>query len=129
MSISILLIGKPHSSKTVFLSQLYSKLQKNKSALKLYKSVDDLSPITVAREALAKGEEPQTTPSERSVKFYLPIQVGETQVDLKCPEYGGEQILSIVENRELNKEWTDSIQESDHWILFIRLNNLIELGI
>lgn len=124
MGTSILLIGKPHSSKTVFLSQFYSKLQKNKSKLKLYKSVDDLSPISGAREALASGEEPQTTPSEKSVKFYLPIQVAEKQVDLKCPEYGGEQVLSIVENRELNKEWTASIQESNSWILFIRLNNV-----
>jgi len=124
MGASILLIGKPHSSKTVFLSQFYSKLLKNKSKLKLYKSVDDLSPIAGAREALASGEEPQTTPSEKSVKFYLPIQVDEKQVDLKCPEYGGEQVLNIVENRELNKEWTTSIQESDSWILFIRLNNV-----
>lgn len=127
MGTSILLIGKPHSSKTVFLSQFYSKLQKNKSKLKLYKSVDDLSPIAGAREALASGEEPQTTPSEKSVKFYLPIQVAEKQVDLKCPEYGGEQVLSIVENRELNKEWTTSIQESNSWILFIRLNNVNKL--
>lgn len=124
MATSILLIGKPHSSKTVFLSQFYSKLQKNKSKLKLYKSVDDLSPIAGAREALASGEEPQTTPSEKSVKFYLPIQVAENQVDLKCPEYGGEQVLSIVENRELNKEWKTSIQESNSWILFIRLNSI-----
>lgn len=124
MGTSILLIGKPHSSKTVFLSQFYSKLQKNKSKLKLYKSVDDLSPISEAREALASGEEPQTTPSEKSVKFYLPIQVAEKQVDLKCPEYGGEQVLNIVENRELNKEWTTSIKESNSWILFIRLNNI-----
>lgn len=124
MATSILLIGKPHSSKTVFLSQFYSKLLKNKSKLKLYKSVDDLSPIAGAREALASGEEPQTTPSEKSVKFYLPIQIAEKQVDLKCPEYGGEQVLNIVENRELNKEWTTSIKESDSWILFIRLNNV-----
>lgn len=124
MSTSILLIGKPHSSKTVFLSQFYSKLQKNKSKLKLYKSVDDLSPISGAREALASGKEPQATPSEKSVKFYLPIQVAEKQVDLKCPEYGGEQVLNIVENRELNKEWIASIKESNSWVLFIRLNNL-----
>jgi predicted RNA-binding Zn-ribbon protein involved in translation (DUF1610 family) len=124
MATSLLLIGKPHSSKTVFLSQFYSKLQENRSKLKLYKSVEDLTPISSAREALALGEEPQTTPSEKSVKFYLPIQVGEKQVDLKCPEYGGEQILNIVENRELNKEWTTSVKESNSWILFIRLNNI-----
>lgn len=124
MGTSILLIGKPHSSKTVFLSQFYSKLRKNKSRLKLYKPVDDLSPISGAREALALGEEPQTTPSEQSVKFFLPILVAKKEVDLKCPEYGGEQVLNIVANRELNKEWTTSIQDSNNWILFIRLNNI-----
>src|SRR5690554_4804482 len=124
MSTSLLLIGKPHSSKTVFLSQFYSRLQKKKSKLKLYKSVDDLSPISGARESLASGEEPQTTPVEKSEKFYLPIEINGKQVDLKCPEYGGEQVLNIVENRELNKEWTNSIQESNSWILFIRLNNI-----
>lgn len=124
MGTSIMLIGKPHSSKTVFLSQFYSKLRKNKSKLKLYKSVDDISPISGARDALAMGEEPQTTPSEKSVKFNLPIQIAEKQVDLKCPEYGGEQVLNIVENRTLNKEWTISTKESDSWVLFIRLNNI-----
>lgn len=124
MGTSILLIGKPHSSKTVFLSQLYSKLLNKKSKLRLYKSGIDLTPISGAREALALGEEPQPTPAEKSINFYLPIQIDEKQVDLKCPEYGGEQVLEIVENRELNKEWTFSIQESDIWVLFIRLNNI-----
>jgi hypothetical protein len=124
MATSILLIGKPHSSKTVFLSQFYSKLQKNKSKLKLYKPVEDLSPISGAREALALGEEPQTTPAEKSIKFYLPIQTEKDKVDLQCPEYGGEQILNIVENRALDKQWIKSVSESNSWILFIRLNNL-----
>lgn len=124
MSNSILLIGKPHSSKTVFLSQFYSRLQKKKSKLTLYKSVEDLSPISAAREALANGDEPQTTPAEKSVKFHLPIQINDHKIDLRCPEYGGEQVVSIVENRELNKEWKNSIEESDNWILFIRLNSI-----
>lgn len=124
MGTSILLIGKPHSSKTVFLSQLYTKLLNKKSKLGLYNTGVDLTPISGAREALASGEEPQPTPAEKSVNFYLPIQVAEKQVDLKCPEYGGEQVVGIVENRELNKEWAASIQESDSWVLFIRLNNI-----
>lgn len=124
MNNSILLIGKPHSSKTVFLSQFYSRLQKKKSKLTLYKSVEDLSPISAAREALANGEVPQTTPAEKSVKFHLPIQIDNQKIDLRCPEYGGEQVVSIVENRELNKEWQNSIEESNNWILFIRLNSI-----
>lgn len=124
MNNSILLIGKPHSSKTVFLTQFYSRLQKKKSSLTLYKAVDDLSPISSARESLANGDEPQTTPAEKNVKFLLPIQFGEKQIDLKCPEYGGEQVVSIVEKRELNREWATTVKGSDSWVLFIRLNSV-----
>lgn len=124
MSKSILLLGKPHSSKTVFLSQFYTRLRKNKSKITFYKPAEDFSFISEARASLAAGKGPVATPANKSVKFFLPIQVGDQQVDLKCPEYGGEQVLAIVETREINKEWQATIKESNSWILFIRLNNL-----
>ena len=126
MSKPLLIIGKPHSSKTVFIAQFYSRLQKRKSKLTLYKPVDDLSAITAAREALANGQEPEPTFPERSVNLLLPIQFGEEQIDLVCPDYGGEQINSILSSREVDKKWLDAIKESDNWIFFIRLNNVSE---
>jgi hypothetical protein len=124
MNKSLLIIGKPHSSKTVFLAQFYSRLQKRKSKLSLYKSVDDLSSITSAREALAKGEEPQPTPSNNSVNLTLPIQIGEHHIDLICPDYGGEQINNMLILREVDKIWIESIKKSDNWIFFIRLSSI-----
>ena len=106
----LLIIGKPHSSKTVFIAQFYSRLQKRKSKLSLYKSVNDLSPITLAREALAKGEEPQATPTNRSVNLILPIQFGDQQIDLLCPDYGGEQINNIITSREVDKKWINLLR-------------------
>jgi hypothetical protein len=126
MSKPLLIIGKPHSSKTVFIAQFYSRLQKRKSKLSLYKPVDDLSAITAAREALANGEEPEATNTERSVNLILPIQFGEQQIDLVCPDYGGEQINTILTSREVDKKWLDAIKGSDNWIFFIRLNNISE---
>jgi hypothetical protein len=120
----LLIIGKPHSSKTVFIAQFYSRLQKRKSKLSLYKSVNDLSPITLAREALAKGEEPQATPTNRSVNLILPIQFGDQQIDLLCPDYGGEQINNIITLREVDKKWMGAITDSDNWIFFIRLSSI-----
>jgi Double-GTPase 1 len=126
MSKPLLIIGKPHSSKTVFIAQFYSRLQKRKSKLSLYKPVDDLSAITAAREALANGEEPEATNTERSVNLILPIQFGEQQIELVCPDYGGEQINTILTSREVDKKWLDAIRGSDNWIFFIRLNNISE---
>ncbi len=125
MNKQLLIIGKPHSSKTVFLSQFYSRLQKKKSKLSLYKAVDDLSPISGAREALANGDEPEATNTRKSENFFLPIKTSEgTKIDLKCPEYGGEQVDGIINNREVNKIWGEAINNSDNWIFFIRLNSV-----
>jgi hypothetical protein len=126
MSKPLLIIGKPHSSKTVFIAQFYSRLQKRKSKLSLYKPVGDLSAITAAREALANGEEPEPTNTERSVNIILPIQFGSEQIDLICPDYAGEQINTIINSREVDKKWLDAIKESDNWIFFIRLNSVNE---
>ena len=127
MNKPILIIGKPNSSKTVFLAQFYTRLQKNKSKLSLYKAVGDLTPISAARESLAKGEEPQSTPTSRSVKFLLPIQFDNQQIDLLCPEYGGEQLNNILNTREVDKNWIESIKECNNWIFFIRLTSINKL--
>lgn len=125
MNKQLLIIGKPHSSKTVFLSQFYSRLQKKKSKLSLYKAVDDLSPISGAREALANGDEPEATSTLKSEYFYLPIQTSDgMKIDLQCPEYGGEQVDGIIDNREVDKNWSEAIKLSDNWIFFIRLNSV-----
>jgi len=125
MNKQLLIIGRPRSSKTVFLTQFYSRLQKKKSKLLLYKTVDDLSPISAAREALANGDEPEPTNTQKSEYFYLPIQTNEgVQIDLRCPEYAGEQVNNIVETREVDKTWAEAIKISDNWIFFIRLNGI-----
>lgn len=120
----LLIIGKPHSSKTVFIAQLYTRLQKGKSKLSLFKSVDDLTPITAAREALAKGEEPETTPANKSVNLLLPLQFNEQQIDLICPDYGGEQINNILASRKVDKKWIKAIKQSYNWAFFIRLTSI-----
>jgi len=124
MNRQILIIGKPDSSKTVFLTQFYSRLQKNLSTLKLYKKVGKLSAITASREALSNGDEPQPTPLESHVEFELPILLNGEEVDIVCPEYGGEQVNTIIETRHLNKEWIEAIKNSNNWVVFIRLNNI-----
>jgi hypothetical protein len=124
MSKKLLIIGRPHSSKTTFLAQFYSRLQKKKSKGFLYKPVENLTAIKEARELLSDGQETKTTHTERTVAINLPIQLGNQKIDLSCPDYGGEQINTIVRERVLNEGWKNAIQESDNWILFIRISSL-----
>ena len=124
MNTSLLIIGKPHSSKTVFITQLYSRLQKGKGQVTLSHPVDDLTPITSPRERIAQGNEPETTPTIKSVNLKLPIKYKEKEFELHCPDYGGEQINRIITTRQLDRRWKTAIKKSDSWILFIRINSI-----
>ncbi len=124
MNKKLLIIGKPKSSKTVFITQFYIRLQKGKSKLSLYKPVEDLSAISLAKDALVNGDEPEPTVAGRSVSMLLPIQYNEQQLDLHYPDSGGEQINRILSTREVDKKWVEAIKESDNWIFFIRLNSI-----
>lgn len=117
---SILILGKPDSGKTTFVIQLYSRLIKNKSSLKLYASVGDLSPIMEARERLANGLEVEPTASQKYTELLLPIAVGDKHVDVRYPDSGGEQVKQIVEERAASKVWLQNLRGSDDWILFVR---------
>lgn len=124
MATSILLIGKPHSGKTTFIGQLCARVDANNSVLKLYKAIENRTPIIEATRALAKGEEVTTTPTEKSTVISLPLQHGDAMIDLNCPDYGGEQVNLIIDNREVDSKWSDAIKQSENWILFIKPTDL-----
>lgn len=124
MATQILLIGKPHSGKTTFIGQLCARVDANNSALKLYKAIENRTPIIEATKALAKGEEVKTTPTDKSTVVCLPLQNGEVKIDLDCPDYGGEQVNHIIENREVDSKWVKSIKQSENWILFLKPTDL-----
>lgn len=124
MATPVLLIGKPHSGKTTFIGQLYSKIDSNKSAIKFYKPVENLMPIISALRNLSDGNDVAPTPTDKSTTMYLPLLVDGKSVDLECPDYGGEQINNIIESREIDSKWLESIRKSDNWILFIKPSDL-----
>lgn len=125
---SVLILGKPHSGKTTFVIQFYNRLVKNKSEIVLYKSVENISLITDDRERLSRGEETQPTQTEKYEELILPIEYRGQKADIKYPDFAGEQITKIVEQREVNKNWSKALSESDAWILFIRLSSLTAIN-
>lgn len=124
MTTPILLIGKPHSGKTTFIAQLYARVDSNNSLLKLYKPVENLTPIIEAIRAIANGEEVNATPTDKGSFIRLPLQHGEERIDLDCPDYGGEQVNLIIENRNVDSKWEESIKQSMNWILFVKPTDL-----
>ncbi len=66
------------------------------------------------------GEEPVTTPADENVELVLPINVDGKNIDLVCPDYGGEQVNALIGLMEINENWQRLVTYSDRWIHFIR---------
>lgn len=124
MTTSLLLIGKPHSGKTTFIAQLCGRVESTTSSVRLYKPIDDLTSIIESTRALANGDEVKATPTDKNSFLSLPLQVAGRKIDLACPDYGGEQINLIIEDREVDSKWSKSVIQSNSWILFIKPSDL-----
>lgn len=124
MKKDILIIGKPNASKTVFLSQLYTRLEKRKSKLKLDKSLSNITVISDARIAIANGDSPETTRTKGIGNLLISAKYDDDVINLEVPDYGGEQINEIINSRDIHTNWHKAIIKSNNWILFIRLSNI-----
>ena len=47
---------------------------------------------------------------------------GGMQADLLWPDYGGEQIQQMIEQRHITRSWLERIQRAEGWLLFLRLS-------
>ena len=121
---SILILGKPSSSKTVFLAQLIAIANKQNSKVSFWKKPDIDAHLRAAIERIRNGQNPEPTQADSSFKVDLPIKFNEENHEILCPDYGGEQINDIVKFKELTAEWQTLVEKSNHWILFIRLNSI-----
>ena len=122
---SLLLIGGPAAGKTVYGTQLLGRMEVNHGALRLRGAIPTILPFREAFERLASGFAPEHTGVSVYHELRLPVLTpGNAPVDLVWPDYGGEQVRALVEQRLVTSEWGGRIQTAAGWILMIRLDQL-----
>lgn len=117
---SILTIGHPKSGKTTFITQFFTRVKKRKSSITLSKFPENINAITNAEKRLAAGEEPITTSADDNVELVLPIVMNGQNLDLVCPDYGGEQVNNLTDLMEVDPNWHRLVNASNRWLFFIR---------
>ena len=123
----VLVLGVSTVGKTHYAGQLIGRLRINRmGALKLCPGgADDLGKFDEVLGCLEEGRTAGHTPTETwtGMKCRLETRNG-TKISLEWPDYGGERLTSIVEQRLISKEWRKSIADARSWMLFIRLSTL-----
>lgn len=124
----ILIIGGPDAGKTHFGGQLYGRLQTRSGLYRISSPPEDLTVFKEVLENLNDGKSAGHT--NVSANNLLEMQVEDengVKSVFRFPDYGGEQVRTIVNDRRINKTWKEQIEKSNAWVLFIRLDEIHKL--
>ena len=122
---TILIIGGPNAGKTHFGGQLYGRLSARTERYKITSPPDDLTIFQEVLDNLNEGKSSGHTHVTSHQTLALEIEDNEGVKSIfSFPDYGGEQVKAIVNDRRVNKIWKEQIDKSSSWMLFIRIDEV-----
>lgn len=122
---TILLVGESNVGKTHYGAQFLKRLMVKACALKMSGAPTNLDAFTTALSCLTEGKSTDHTPANIYVESVWPITdaAGRT-AELVWPDYGGEQVRSLVTQRRIPAAWRERVFEATDWVLLIRLHSI-----
>lgn len=122
---TILIIGGPNAGKTHFGGQLYGRLNSRTEQYKITSPPDDLTIFQEVLDNLNEGKSSGHThvTAHQTLELEIEDNSGVKSI-FSFPDYGGEQVRAIVNDRRVNNVWKEQIDKSSSWMLFIRLDEI-----
>lgn len=125
---NILIIGGPNSGKTHFGGQLYLRFRCDEYNYRISTPPEDLTVFQEVVDCLYDGRSATHTNVDSHKNLSLEVVDSKGYVtSISFPDYGGEQVKQIVDNRQINELWRSQILGSNNWIFFIRLDEVAEI--
>lgn len=125
---NILIIGGPNSGKTHFGGQLYLRFRCDEYNYRISTPPEDLTIFQEVVDCLYDGRSATHTNVDSHKNLSLEVVDSKGYVtSISFPDYGGEQVKQIVDNRQINELWRSQIIGSNNWIFFIRLDEVAEI--
>ena len=121
----ILILGESDVGKTHYGGQLLKRLMNSNGQLRMDGAASNLEPFETVMDSLNEGKLADHTATATYDESVWPIiDEEEHRAHLVWPDYGGEQIRNIIENRRIPSVWRTRITQSPAWILLIRLQKI-----
>lgn len=121
---AILILGEPDSGKTHFGGQLIHRLKAEGNAFEMVSPPDDYGAFQDVMDALSDGKSVGHTASSYRKSQFIKIKAqngfGTTLV---FPDYAGERVRKLVQDRRLDADWTTQIAASQDWLLILSLKD------
>lgn len=120
-TLRLALLGESQMGKSHYGGQLMLRLNTKKCALRMRGAATNLSAFEEVVQRLNEGIPGAHTAESTYLDSVWPV-VNETglAMDLTWPDYAGEQVRRLIENRRIPTEWQERVQTADGWVLMIR---------
>lgn len=122
---TILLIGESGVGKTHYGAQLLMRLNNHSGALRMDGAPSNVEPYEEAMRHLNEGKTASHTPVSVFADSVWPIIDERGQkAALHWPDYGGEQIKQMIDNRHIPAAWRRRVLAAPSWLLLVRPQNV-----
>ena len=119
---SILLIGESGVGKSHYGGQLLKRLMQEDGRIRMDGAPTNLQPFKAVMASLDAGLPAVHTATAVYDESLWPIIDDDgRKAHLVWPDYGGEQIKNIIDERRLPHVWLNRVAKSSGWLLLIRL--------
>ena len=124
---NVMVLGGPGAGKTHYAGQLLGRFRRERQGMLRLRpgGVDDLSKLEEVLACLDEGRSAGHTPAETWTGIRCELEtIDGRRAFMEWPEYAGERLFSIIEQRKIPGEWRTLIDSATGWLLFLRPSTL-----
>ena len=123
-----LVLGGFGTGKTTLLVQLFGRMQSTDSRLRVVSAPTSLAPVRDGLASLAQGRPVSHTPTGVEAIQELSAETSDgDRIEISIPDYAGETLDAVVENRRVPEWWRAHCVASSRWLLMIRVERMEEI--
>lgn len=120
-TLKVAVFGESNVGKSHYGAQLIGRLNAETGSLRMRGAAADLAAFDEVVQSLSGGIPGAHTSAGTYTETLLPVQtVDGTAIDLHWPDYAGEQVSQLLEERRVPVSWQERVEQADGWILMVR---------
>ena len=128
-TLQIAVFGESNVGKSHYGAQLIGRLNAETGALRMRGAAPDLAAFDDVVQSLSSGIPGAHTAAGTYTETLLPVLTADgVAIDLNWPDYAGEQVSQLLEERRIPLSWQQRVENADGWILIVRPKQLPQVA-
>lgn len=120
-TLQIAVFGESNVGKSHYGAQLIGRLNAETGSMRMRGAAPDLAAFDDVVQSLSGGVPGAHTAAGTYTETLLPVLTeGNVAIDLNWPDYAGEQVSQLLEERRIPSSWQQRVEAADGWILMVR---------